>query len=522
VRGRAAGRIVGRRTPGGAWRAVTGGWPAGSAALGAAAVLALMLPGAEAGTTLAGAPTGMDAYARLFVVSAAITGIIVTYLVAGVRAGAPSDGSRRTSGAGPGPVPGMLLFLGVAAVALGIRSPVAALLPGALAALAGLVAAGPATAGRGWAGREVLRTALAYVVAVAALELLVGLADVIAGEPFGVAAASFALALAVALRLGLAPLQAHAGQLDTLPSLGGTVVLRLWAPALFAVLVLAGAEAAVIPLGLPLNLERGLVAGLAGLSVVAGAVGVLTAEDLDRLVGYAILQDAGLALFAFAAPDAASWGAGRAWLLLLPAARSALLAWAWVMQRTFGTGRLADLAGWARRAPVLAAGLAISGFASVGAPGIAAFEIRQDLLRTALGDPYRTVVLIVSLASLVAAVRLLAIGVRRPGEPGGATQAADPAPRDAHRRPIPGAARPGAQMAVARVAAMARAPVPAVAVLVLATMAASLGAGLFGLRDAATADLPAPLPGSARSTTQGPTFQPVVPGGSPSPRPSGG
>src|SRR5262249_8079675 len=143
----------------------------------------------------------------------------------------------------------------------------------------------------------------ALVLATAALALLIGRGDVVAGEPFGVGAAALTLAGAVALRLGVAPLHVHMALMAEAPVRGFIALLCAWSPAVFALAALAGAQAAVVSLGLPLDLERGLIAGAAILTIVLGGLAAFVQDDLEHVAAYSILQDIAVAFFAFAAVD---------------------------------------------------------------------------------------------------------------------------------------------------------------------------------------------------------------------------
>jgi multicomponent Na+:H+ antiporter subunit D len=352
-------------------------------------------------------------------------------------------------------------------------------------------------------GAELLRVAIALALAVTSLELLIGLADVVAGQPFGVGAAALALAFAVALRMGFVPVHGHAARLARHASRAAVPVLSLWGPALFALAALAAFEAAVVPLGLPLSIERGVIAGLAILTIVAGGVGALVQDDIDHVVAYSILQDSGVVLLAFAAADSAAWAAARTWLLVLPVTKTALLAWSLTTGRTFGTRSLLELRGWARRAPLLGISLALVTLATIGLPGLASFDARLTLVRGALAEPVRVVVLLASLSSVIVVARMLVVGVDRP------MALVDAAPDERLRRP-PSDLRRRVGRTMRQTVDLNRAPLSAALVLGLALVASGVGAGLFGLRSAASEDRPAALPGPQPTTVPGPTFQPVA------------
>lgn len=506
-------------------RAGRGGTAAGVAALAVFGILAAVAPGPAADLTLAGEVVTQPAYARLFLLVAAGTGILIALLTAVVPNEAGREGAARDPQ--PDPSPAFLGFLGAVTLALAIPSPVTAMVPAAAAGVAAVAlgwspAASRVRGGRGGTtlteaggdttgrriGVELLRIAVALAAAVTALELLAGPADVIAGEPFAVGAALLALSLAVALSMGTVPFQRTATHLVDIVNRTAQPMLSPWGPAVFAVVALAGLEAGIVPLGFPLAWERGLVAGLAALTIVAGGVGALTRKNLDQLVAYSIVGDSGFVLLAFASTDPAAWGAERTWLLVLPLAKSGLLAWALATGRVFGSRQLGDLGGWARRAPVLAVALAFVTLATIGLPGLLSFEARLDLVRGAFTDPVRSLVFLASLTSAAALVRVVIVGLGQP------TTLVQAAPRWWSQRPQADQRRRAGATASLTLE-LNWVPAATALVLAMSILAACVGAGLFGLQSAAAGDVPAVRPGS-QPVNGGATLGPA-PTGSPIP-----
>jgi formate hydrogenlyase subunit 3/multisubunit Na+/H+ antiporter MnhD subunit len=102
------------------------------------------------------------------------------------------------------------------------------------------------------------------------------------------------------------------------------------------------------------------------------------------VLGYSILQDAGVAVLAFASLEPQVVAAARNWLVASATVKTALAAWAAVVRTTYGGHRLADLGGWARRSPVL--GLAFAGIlvAAVALPGFSMWDARVRLIEGGL------------------------------------------------------------------------------------------------------------------------------------------
>src|SRR5262249_60792544 len=98
----------------------------------------------------------------------------------------------------------------------------------------------------------------------------------------------------------------------------------------------------------------GLIVAVGVLSVVFGLVAAWIQDDLEHVVGYTIVADAGFVVLGIGVLDPAIWEPVRTWILVLVAARSALAAWAVALHGGVGTRRLPEPEGWARRAPPLA------------------------------------------------------------------------------------------------------------------------------------------------------------------------
>jgi formate hydrogenlyase subunit 3/multisubunit Na+/H+ antiporter MnhD subunit len=150
-------------------------------------------------------------------------------------------------------------------------------------------------------------------------------------------------------------------------------------------------------------------------------VAALIQDDIEHIVGYAIIGDAGVILLAIAALDPAAWAPARTWILAFVVARSAFAAWAAATRSVFFTGRLTDLRGWAIRSPALGVILGVVVVASVGVPGLAAFDARGTIVALAIDGPLGALVLLGALSPLLYYGRVLLVGVGRPA--GGAASA---------------------------------------------------------------------------------------------------
>jgi NADH:ubiquinone oxidoreductase subunit 2 (subunit N) len=292
-----------------------------------------------------------------------------------------------------------------------------------LAAVAGVLAGGRGVAAAARELRVTLVGSAALVVvtaaAPAAATLLLGTRGrasetevaAAAGTEPGAVVGLLALtaALAVALRLGVIPFHLRVPRLtDVVPPVSLPLLLA-WIPVPLAVVGLAIFDALIAPLALPLEGERWIVVSIAIVTLLAGALAAFIQDDLRHATGYLVISDAALVLLGFAALDPAAWGPTRVWLVAMAASKTALGAWAAVMEDRFATRSIPDLRGWLRHSPILGAGLAIVMVATYGLPGWIAFSARGDLARLA-GASLAGFITIAGLATLPTYVRLLALG----------------------------------------------------------------------------------------------------------------
>ena len=179
----------------------------------------------------------------------------------------------------------------------------------------------------------------------------------LAAQPVVFGLAYLAFAVAVAIRFGAIPFHLWAARLtDAVPETALPIVTVL-APASFAIVALAWTDSSIAPLLVDLGAERGVVLAIAIASIVLAALAALVQDDLEHVVGYSIIGDAGVVLLALAALDPAGWAPARTWILAFVVARSAFAAWAGGHPGGVPTGRIVDLRGWVIRSPILAVGV---------------------------------------------------------------------------------------------------------------------------------------------------------------------
>jgi formate hydrogenlyase subunit 3/multisubunit Na+/H+ antiporter MnhD subunit len=344
-------------------------------------------------------------YLRLFLVLGAIVGLLLAIV-------GEATGSRRDA---PAVALGILATSALALSLPDARSAVlAATAGGAFGALVALAPAGGRVAAT--VGTRVLRaTAVAGTMAIAATAWIGRDLSQLAAQPIVFGLAYLAFALAVAIRFGAIPAHTWAARLtDAVPETTLPLVTAL-APAALAIVALAWADASVAPLALDLGSVRVVVLAVAIASILLASLAAWIQDDIEHIVGYAIVGDAGVVMLAIAALDPAAWAPARTWILAFVVARSAFAAWASATRATFGTGRVVELRGWAVRAPILAAVLGLVVLASIGLPGLAAAEARGDLVDLVLDGPLAIVVVFGTISPLLYYGRLFAVGIERPG-----------------------------------------------------------------------------------------------------------
>ena len=327
-------------------------------------------------------------------------------------------------------------------------------------------------------------------------------------EPAAAALVFLGIGLVLAHRFGAIPLHARVSRLaDATPS-GALPILAAWVPAAWVIVILGWAPVALGPSSADLGLERALIVALALVTLLFGAVAALIQDEVDHVVAYTIVADAGIALLALASLDPAARDAARAWVLVFATTRTALIGWTIAFRAAFGTGRLRDTAGWMRRAPALGVALAAILVAVVGWPGLLAWEARLAILRSATGGPVLLLAYAGSLGTGIAICRLLVVGLGRPSpivagavgelprlpaQPAGAAfgpAASATAPARVRAAALPGRVRVLAASAGrdARPALeLNRVPLRAFVVILLAGLALLAAVGAFGIDAAARA-----------------------------------
>jgi NADH:ubiquinone oxidoreductase subunit 2 (subunit N) len=263
-------------------------------------------------------------------------------------------------------------------------------------------------------GAAELRT-LALVVVAALLAAVTLLNTNWVGDSSSIIALTFlVLAAGVAVRSGVFPFHVPAALLSRSGEGVGLVLSLVWIPTGFGLVALSWNASISGATGDWLDRAVLIVQAVAVATLVLGAVGAMLHDEVEEVVVYSIVQDAGFILLAFTARSADAIGPARLWLLAFVVAKSALVAWAATMSWAFESSNLGELRGWLRRSPLLAVGLVAIVIATLGWPGSPVFEARATMVRLGLPDQLQFVGTAAILLSLAYYARLLAVGLLTP------------------------------------------------------------------------------------------------------------
>ncbi len=343
------------------------------------------------------------AYAREFLILGSVVGLGLG--LSGMIAGTRRDASAMT-----------MAVLATSALTLGLRDPQAAVIAATAGGLFGVlvtVAPDGGLTGAIVGIREARIVVLAGVLSLAATAWFGWDPSELVATPTVLGLAYIGFAAAVAMRFGVIPFHHWAARVaDTVPE---TILplLTALAPASLALLASAWVDQTASLSMAEVGPARVIVLALAVGSIVLAGLAAFVQDDIEHVLGYSIVADAGLVILALVALDPAAWAPTRTWILVFIATRCAFAAWASGVRVGFWTGSLDDLQGWARRSPILAVVLVAIIGASVGVPGWAAFDARADIVNLAIGGPLATLILLCTLAPIAYYGRLLVVGMQQ-------------------------------------------------------------------------------------------------------------
>ncbi len=420
---------------------------------------------------IGGATIATTDFLRLFLVLGCLSSLALTLVgaAAGTRRDAPAV---------------MLGSLAAAGLALSLPDALiavpAATIGGLLGVLVTLVPTG-ARVGATVGIREVRAVIIAGALAIGAAAWIARPLGDLAVQPLVFGLAYLGFATAVAIRFGVIPFHFWAARLaDAAPEVT-LPVLTAWGPAALAVVALTWIDRAVAPVLPDIGAERAVLIGIGVVTIVLATFAAWIQDDLEHVLGYSIMGDAGVIILGLAALGTEAWTPVRVWILAFVVARSAFAAWCAATRATFWTGRLDDLQGWARHSPMLVAALVLVIVASIGLPGFAAWDARSTIVRLLFGTPWATLLLLALLGPILYYVRLLAIGLRRPrGE----------LAAEGWRPSWPGVDLNAVRTSVATIVRVNRGASTAALALLLALLAVGTSAGAFGVPEAAAGAAP--------------------------------
>ncbi|HUQ43246.1 MAG TPA: proton-conducting transporter membrane subunit [Candidatus Limnocylindria bacterium] len=238
------------------------------------------------------------------------------------------------------------------------------------------------------------------------------------GDP-GVRLASglalLAMVVAVAFRSGLIPLHVWAARFMEGVSPLAIPAAFAWGSAAFVLVALDWSQVFLGPDAAG-DVESALIIGLSLLSLVLGGLAAMVHDDIEHVLGYSILQDAGIALLAFASLEPEVAAAARNWLVASATVKTGLAAWAAVVRATYGGHRLEDLGGWARHSPVLGLSFAALLVAAIGLPGMALFDARASLISSAMPGVGAVVTILIAAMPAIYLGRIASAGLRPIGQ----------------------------------------------------------------------------------------------------------
>ena len=355
-------------------------------------------------TVVGGGALATSAYLRLFLIFGSVIGFALA--VSGLAGGSRRDAPTVTLG-----------ILASVGLTLGLLDPRAAVLVATAGGLFGVLVTLVPNGGRAGATigiRESRAVAVAGALAIAATAWFGRDLSGLTAQPVVFGLAYLGFAVAVALRFGAIPFHLWAARLADVVPETALPNLTAYAPASLALVALAWIDLSVAPIAQDLGPDRLVVIAIAVASIVLAAVAAFVQDDIEHILGYSIIGDAGVVILALAAIGPDTWGPTRTWILAFVIARSAFAAWVAGVRAGFWTGRVADLRGWALRSPLLTVAFGLVVVASVGFPGLAAFDARTEIVQGALTGPLTPVVLVATLAPIAYYGRLLVIGFLRP------------------------------------------------------------------------------------------------------------
>ncbi|MBW3613289.1 MAG: Na+/H+ antiporter subunit D, partial [Chloroflexi bacterium] len=153
---------------------------------------------------------------------------------------------------------------------------------------------------------------------------------------------------------------------------------------------------------------HGLLLAIAGLTMVVGAVGAVTQQDLRRTFSFLVISAVGYMVMGLGLFTAVAIGAALFYMFQDAIAKTVLFLVSGLVRRVGGSFRLEHLGGLYRTNPLLAGLFLLPALSLAGIPPMSGFVAKIGLVDAGLaGEQY----FVVGLALLASVVTLLAVGV---------------------------------------------------------------------------------------------------------------
>jgi NADH:ubiquinone oxidoreductase subunit 2 (subunit N) len=226
--------------------------------------------------------------------------------------------------------------------------------------------------------------------------------------------AFFALAVALAARSGAVPFHVPAALLSRSGEGLGLALALVWIPTGLGLVAVSWSVTTIDAPGEWIDRAVVAIQIVAVATLILGAVGAMLHDELEEIVTYSLIQDAGFVLLAMTARSADAAPSARLWLVVFVLAKTGLVAWAAAASWAFGSSNLGELRGWLRRSPILGLALAAVVVATLGWPGSGVFEARATLVDLGLPAWMSFMSLAAILLSLAYYGRVFAVGLLSP------------------------------------------------------------------------------------------------------------
>ncbi|WP_417850632.1 Na+/H+ antiporter subunit D [Thalassoglobus sp.] len=174
-----------------------------------------------------------------------------------------------------------------------------------------------------------------------------------------------------------------------------------------------------------LEFTHNLLLLIAGLTMVTGVLGAMAQSEIRRILSFHIVSQIGYMLMGLALYTPLALAGSIFYIIHHIVVKTNLFLMAGIIERRFGTGRLAEIGGLYRSAPVLATLFFLSAMSLAGVPPLSGFFAKLTLIRGGLeAEGYAIVVvaLAVSLLTLFSMTKIWAEAFWKPAPEDAATE----------------------------------------------------------------------------------------------------